>query len=101
MLQKQVKSINRHGPFHLKTFVFFWILQNVQCQYSILLSTINYDDRVSKMRNKTFQRDKLMCCYPLGKLVLLLIFSYYFTKRNTETETLIKNNTDAIIIVPF
>lgn len=25
MLQKQVKSINRHGPFHLKTFVFFWI----------------------------------------------------------------------------
>lgn len=23
MLQKQVKSINRHGPFYLKTFVFF------------------------------------------------------------------------------
>ena len=36
MLQKQVKTINRHGPFYLKTFVFFRILQNVQCQYSFL-----------------------------------------------------------------
>lgn len=101
MLQKQVKSINRHGPFYLKTFVFSGLLQNVQCQYGFLLSTINQNDRVSIMRNKTFQRDKQMCCYPLGKLVLLLVFLYYFTKRNTDTETLIKNNTDAIIIVPF